>query len=65
MNYVKPSISIIPVENINLLSDSRREGAGWVNNNVTGCDKIVTLEDLDKSDETCPGNYPWAILKYY
>lgn len=56
MNYVKPSISIIPVENINLLSDSRREGSSWVNNNVTGCDKIVTLEDLDKSDETCPGN---------
>lgn len=56
MNYVKPSISIIPVENINLLSDSRRDGASWVNNNVTGCDKIVTLEDLDKSDETCPGD---------
>lgn len=56
MNYVKPSIIQIKVENFNLMSASNKEGSTWVNGNATGCEKPVTIEDLEKSDEECSSN---------
>lgn len=56
MNYVKPSIIQIKVENFNLMSASNKEGSTWVNGNTTGCEKPVTIDDLEKSDEECSGN---------
>lgn len=56
MNYVKPSIFQIKVESFNLMSASNKKGSTWVNGNATGCEKPITIEDLEKEDKECSGN---------
>ena len=51
-----PTIIQIKVENFNLMSASNKEGSTWVNGNATGCEKPVTIDDLEKNDEECSGN---------